>query len=142
MFRSKRFKCLSLGGLCAVLLLSSLIATPATAQGYSLNHFVTGQVASGTPRLMYGITDTDLVIIDQDDPSDVTVVGPHGFSRIVWVRYNPLTDTLIGSAETNRTRIRQIVTIDRITGQATPFGPTSRMLSPTFVDSRGEIVGT
>ena len=130
-------------GLSLVLLLGILGLAPAAAAGeFSIHQFVTGQVASGTPRLMYGITDTDLVIIDQDDPSNVTVVGPHGFSRIVWVRYNPLTDTLVGSAETNAARVRQIVTIDRITGQATPFGPTNRLLSPTFVDSRGEIVGT
>ncbi len=129
----------------AILLLSAwcLAAAAARAQAFDGQNLWAGATASGPPKLLYAFSSRDLLILNKDDATDVTVVGPHGFPNEIahGLTYNPLTDQLVGSFTPIGGR-HQVVTFDRVTGVATPLGERSNVVGPEFVDSRGEIVAS
>jgi len=49
---------------------------------------------------LYGITQTDLVVIDPADPSQVQIVGPHGLTRAAYLTYDTATGRLFGLRST------------------------------------------
>ena len=74
-------------------------------------------------EVLFGVTETDLVTIDPSDPSNVSVVGPHGFPAGVLpfdLAYHPVDDILYGmTTERNFPYTRRLVRYDRQTGRGT-----------------------
>lgn len=57
--------------------------------------------APAAADFLYGITQTDLVVIDPSDPSIVTTIGPHGLTGDpAYLTYDPISGRLFGQRTT------------------------------------------